>query len=105
MKKAELEQLAADFVSKCREWGWQWQADGDVVTVIKRFPAGDSQAYAIADGEGYDLLSMCPLRGGSVWGTDGGSVGGFVGLQGGYYKINKSGSGGKQFCKLVNKAR
>jgi hypothetical protein len=50
----------------------------------------------------HDILDMAPLKGGSVWGTDGGSIGGHVGMKNGQYVLNKSGTG-KRFTAAVQK--
>jgi hypothetical protein len=68
---------------------------GTVATIRKDFAPGDRAAYAACDSEAYGILARIPSRGGSVWGTDGGSVGGHVGMTGGYYQLNKSGVGAR----------
>lgn len=102
--KTNAAKLAAEFVAECGKNGWRIQSCSDsVITIVKTFAKGDSVAYAFCDSEAYSLLDLVPFRGGSVWGTDGGSLGGAVGLAGGFYKLNKSGSGGKAFAKTVVK--
>jgi hypothetical protein len=64
---------------------------GGAVTVYARFPAGDRDAYAIAEDACNDVLREFPSSGGSTWGTDSASVGGHVGLKGGYCRLTKSG--------------
>jgi hypothetical protein len=49
------------------------------------------------------VLSISGLKGGSVWGTDGGSVGGAVALQTGRFQLNKSGNNGKRFMVELSK--
>jgi hypothetical protein len=49
------------------------------------------------------VLDLAPLKGGSVWGTDGGSIGGAVALQNGQFVMNKSGSGGVRFMRELRK--
>jgi len=102
--KTSPAQLAADFAAKCRQYGWKWTIKGDTcVEVSTTFAPGDNDAYVLADSISYDLLALVPLKGGSIWGTDGGSVGGYVGLRGGYYRLNKSGTGGKRFLAELKK--
>jgi hypothetical protein len=62
-----------------------------VVTIRTDFRPGDNDAYVRADMTAYGVLSLLGARGGSTWGTDGGSVGGYIGLRDGYYKLNVSG--------------
>ena len=66
--------------------------DGQVVTVLARFPAGDAGAYGIAEAACLEVLAEFPMtRPGTVWGTDSASVGGAVGLRDGYCRLSKSG--------------
>lgn len=102
--KTSPTEAAAAFASKCNHHGWKWTIKGDTcVEVSTTFAPGDNDAYTMADSIGYELLALAPLKGGSIWGTDGGSVGGFVGLKGGYYRLNKSGSGAKRFLAELKK--
>ena len=103
MSKIQLQ--AAAFVSKCREWGWSWEARGQIITVCRKFAAGSCEEFTQAEGEAYSLLDMCPLSGGSVWGTDGGGIGGAVAMQSGFFKLNKSGETGRRFVAAVAKCR
>lgn len=73
-----------------------------VLRISKRFAPGDSRTFADADMTAYGILNEAPLRGGSVWGTDGGSVGGMVGLKSGKYVLNKSGTGASFMKALKN---
>lgn len=100
-----IAEQATAFANSCRYLGWTWECrrGGSIVTITKRFAAGDREAYSIADGEAYSLLAMVPLKGGSVWGTDGGSIGGYSGLMSGRYVLNKSGESGKRFCAALAK--
>ena len=103
--KANPAELAREFHNACNAHGWTYSASGDIVTIVKRFTPGDREAYVECDMFAYDILSIAPLKGGSVWGTDGGSIGGYTGLSGGYYKLNKSGSGGKRFIAELAKLK
>ena len=94
---------AEKFVAKAKELGWSWEASSSVVKIFKKFTPGDKVAYTLADSEGYELLAMVPLKGGSIWGTEGSGIGGQVGLNNGYYKLNKSGENGKRFVSALQK--
>ena len=100
--KISPKEQAQRFVTAAKSAGWSINAHGSIVTIQKNFTPGDKVAYSDCDSEAYSILSLAPLKGGSVWGTDGGSVGGHVGLQGGYYRLNKSGENGKRFIAAVN---
>jgi hypothetical protein len=101
--KPSAKELAREFHDACVSRGWRYSASGDIVTIRKSFTPGDREAYVECDMSAYDILSIAPLKGGSVWGTDGGSIGGMVGLNGGYYTLNKSGKGGKTFIAELAK--
>lgn len=100
-KKSPAEQAQA-FVAACREHGFTWSASASVVRISKEFTPGDGYAFADCDMVAGDILALAPLKGGSVWGTDGGSVGGHVGLTHGRYELKKSGTGAR-FLAALNK--
>ncbi len=102
--KATPAQQAREFVTRCAELGWKVERITDaVVTITKRFAPQDREKLVECDMEYYDLLSLCPHRGGSVWGTDCGGLGAISALNNGVFRMNKSGSGGKQFAAHVSK--
>lgn len=79
-------------------------ADGNtVIRITRKFQAGDRQAFCECDMMASSVLDLAPLKGGSVWGTDGGSIGGAIALQNGQFVMNKSGSGGVRFMKELRK--
>jgi hypothetical protein len=82
---------AAKFLSAARDAGYTVAVRGTVVSIAKRFTPGDRDAFVACDGDYYGLLAMLPARGGSMWGTDGGSVGGYVALKDGAFVMNVSG--------------
>ena len=85
--------IAASFVNSCRQMGWDYAVERGILRITKRIPIGDNHAFANADMEAFSLLGMVPLKGGSVWGTDGGSIGGMSAMNQGLYRLNKSGTG------------
>jgi hypothetical protein len=94
-KKASPSRIAAiKFIAAANENGWLIEVvNPAVVRISKRFALGDKDAYTKCDMTAFGVLELAPLKGGSVWGTDGGSIGGQVGLQNGQYILNKSGNG------------
>jgi hypothetical protein len=97
-------QQAAEFVSRCSELGWKIESVSDsVVTITKRFRAGDRDSLVECDMEYYSLLSLAALRGGSIWGTDCGGIGAISALNSGVFRMNKSGTG-KRFVAALRKA-
>jgi hypothetical protein len=103
-KKITPSERARKFVDYARKFGFSYSVRVSVVTVSKRITIGDAASFAEAETEASILLhDCCPHKGGSVWGTDGGSIGGAVAMSTGCFKMNKSGSGGKSFAKAVAK--
>jgi hypothetical protein len=94
---------AASFVALCKERNIAIEcAQGSRVTLRKTFTPGSAEQYASAETD-VSILYDTPSAGdGSVWGTDGGSVGGMVGMQGGYMRLNKS-NVAKRFVAAVAK--
>lgn len=92
MSKAKVQ--AQEFVNKALEHGFRVVVASDsVVRITKSFAPNDADAFVQCDMFAGSVLAYAPLRGGSVWGTDGGSVGGMVALKSGEFVMNKSGSG------------
>lgn len=86
--------IAREFIRSTQTMGLPWYVtlDRDVVTISTTFTPGDNDAYIDADGEAYPLLSDLPrTRPGSTWGTTSDGVGGAVGRDNGYYRLNVSG--------------
>lgn len=92
---------AKEFVINARRYGFSVTIKSEsVVSVSKEFTPGDMDAFSGCDCFGPMLLEMVPLKGGSVWGTDGASVGGYAAVKQGRYTLNKSGSG-KRFVTAL----
>ena len=93
----------ARFISECHNNGFTWSiACGSVVRISKIFTPGDKDTFTACDMLAGSVLAFAPLKGGSVWGTDGGSVGGHVALTRGEFVMNKSGDG-KRFIAVLRK--
>jgi hypothetical protein len=96
---------ASLIVSKVHELGMQLSVSGCVATVQKTFTPNDKIAYCNAESDAYTILGMIKrTTSGSIWGTDSGSIGGHVGLTGGYVSMHKSGCSKnllKQIAKLL----
>ena len=91
------------FATQCRTRGVRWEiVNPSVLRIRKNFTPGDKEGFSGADAFGEGILGLAPLRGGSVWGTDGGSIGGMAGLMRGEYVLNKSGEGSR-FMKALAK--
>jgi hypothetical protein len=95
-------ETAQAFVNKSKEYGFSYSANGCVLSVCKKFTPGDKAAYCAAESDANILLSMVKrTTAGSTWGTDGGSIGGHVGLTGGYMTLNKSGCSNRILAQIA----
>lgn len=98
----KTQQQVQEFVVACKEHGFSWETRGSIVTISRKFAIGDKDAFVDCDMFAGSVLSLAPLKGGSVWGTDGGSVGGLHALNSGLFRMNKSGNG-KRFIAALAK--
>lgn len=101
--KALLE--AQKFAALAKLHGFKWEVRNSVVTITRAFSPGDKDAFTDCDIVASAVLANAPLKGGSVWGTDGGSVGGHVGLTTGRFVMHKSGDGVRFLTALSKIAR
>ena len=98
MSNKEIAKAIFDCATK---YGFTVTVRGTTLTVHKSFSPGDNHAYVMAEGEAEEILDLLPqTSAGSTWGTDSGSVGGAIGLKGGYMTLNKSG-GSKMVLKSL----
>lgn len=88
------------FLTLCQNRGLEVNISSNILTLTKRFPPGNPAAYASAESLVSLIYEAPSTRPGSTWGTDGGSVGGMVGLQNGYMTLNKSGVSKRWLAKL-----
>ncbi len=83
---------AAAWKSQMNAAGYQVRASGCVVTLTKVIGPGNRDGFVDCDMMAAGYLYELPKSGaGSVWGTDGGSVGGMVALRTGVFTLNRSG--------------
>jgi hypothetical protein len=89
--KGKAAVAAREFAAACKAAGWQYAVREGIVTIRKHFAPGDEAEFVRLDGEYYGLLALVPARGGSIWGTDGGGVGGYSAILHGCFTMNVSG--------------
>lgn len=90
--KSSAFQSAIALKSKADELGFTLTVRGNILTVSKRVIPGNNGSFAEADMSVYSVLELLPRTSpGSDWGTDGGSIGGMVAMQTGYFSMNRSG--------------
>lgn len=85
---------AASFLAAAKAAGFSVtipQFPSGVVSVEKSFTPGDMDAFATCDMRAPGVLAKLGAKGGSQWGTDGGSVGGHSAIIHGRFKMNQSG--------------
>jgi hypothetical protein len=88
--KKSPSELAVHFVAHCKKNDITIERCENNLTLTKRIPIGDGLAFADAESDCsiiYDLPGGC----GSVWGTDGASIGGMSALNTGRFRLNRSG--------------
>jgi hypothetical protein len=88
--KPSARNVAEQFRNQAHAEGWRIDVQGQTVSVTKHFTPGDKAAFCECDATAWGLLASLPGRGGSTWGTDGGSVGGHVALTHGRYELKRS---------------
>lgn len=95
--------IARDIVSTATEYGWTVDVRRDILTIQKVFTAGSVSEFTMADSEYYLILGKLPtVRAGSIWGTDGGGVGGLSAIEKGVFSMHKSG-GSKRVLSAISK--
>ena len=94
---------AQKIIQKANELGWTIEVRGNILTIRKAITPNDLESFSQADQEYYSILSLLPLTtSGSMWGTDGGGVGGLTAMQSGLFTMNISG-GSIRVLKALSK--
>lgn len=101
MKASELTASLTALLSLARELGMTVSCRGTTLTVSAKFPVGDKAEFAKLDMMAGSVLGYMPAKGGSVWGTDGGSMGGAIALQTGRFAMNQSGCSKQAMAALA----
>lgn len=80
--------------------GWTLHVKGTILTITKDVANRDE--FVQADGEYYSILGKLPTTSpGSIWGTDGGGMGGAGIVDGGTFRMNKSGGSKRVLSALA----
>lgn len=84
-------ELAYKFVSLADQYGFNISIRNTIVSITKHINGNDE--FRDADMSYYSVLDYAPAlkNQSSVWGTDGGSIGGLSAIKSGLFKMNKSG--------------
>ncbi len=103
MSKAKPAEIAKSIKELADAYGWNVIVRGDILTIKKRFPAGDNSELVKADMEYGSILGRLPrTRAGSDWGTECGRIGAISALKLGLFTMNRSG-GSKPVLKALAK--
>lgn len=99
-----LQSQVKTFIETAAKCKFNIDASSDtIIRITRKFRAGDRQIFCECDMTANSVLDLAPLKDGSVWGTDGGSIGGAIALQNGQFIMFKSGSGGVRFMRELRK--
>lgn len=97
--------VAKEIMDTANRLGWTVHVRGSILTITKRITPGSNDSFAQADGEYYDILGRLPTTSpGSIWGTDGGGIGGMTAMNTGVFTMHKSG-GSKAVLKQLVKLK
>lgn len=95
--------VAQQIIDMALQLGWVVAVRGSVMVASKSFQAGDIDAFVTADSEYGCITGLLPqTRAGSVWGTDGSSVGAVQATKDGLFLIHKSGGDRRVISALRN---
>ena len=99
------QQQVKAFIQECEKQGFSIVGVSNVITIQKTFSPGDNDTFIQCDMFACSTLGLVPVRKGSssMWGTDGGSIGGAMALQNGRFQMNVSGVQ-KRFANELRKA-
>lgn len=91
-KQTKSEVVAQSIIEAANKYGWVVEVRGDILTIKKFIKPNDNESFCIADGEYWSILSLLPsTSAGSVYGTDGSGIGALSAMNGGTFKMNKTG--------------
>ncbi len=94
-------EIAENLIAKATEFGFSISTSGSVLCVSKVLPTNSPADYAQAESYASTLLSMIKMTSpGSIWGTDGASIGGYAALQTGVFRMNKSGCSARVISQI-----
>lgn len=104
MTNLEVQAIVEKFLSECQEYSFTPSVRGDTCVIVQRkFTPGDKQAFTECDMMASGVLDIIPQRGGSQFGTDGGSIGGAIGLQTGKFHLTATGCSKRVVAALKKK--
>ena len=87
------QEIAQQVVTLCNSLGWEIKnVSSDVFKIQKRILSNSNDSFSKADSEYFSILCLIPKTSpGSIWGTDGGSIGALSAMSSGIFSINMSG--------------
>ena len=103
--KYNANDVARDIADTASRLGWTIDVHDGILTIVKRFPKEDREAFVDCDCEYYSILGRLPAtRAGSTWGTDGGGIGALSAMKHGVFRMNKSGGAKRVLTALAKLA-
>jgi hypothetical protein len=100
MSKAQ--ETARKILDTARKLGWNVEVrrGNTILTISKRISGNDE--FVTADMEYYTILGELPTTSaGSIWGTDGGGIGGMIALNTGVFTMHRSGGSKRVLTALA----
>lgn len=102
MTKMTPTEQAQALIDLCQRWGWTYSVRNSILTIQKRFPAGDHDGLRTCDMEYGSILGKLPrTAAGSDWGTDCGGIGAMTALNSGRFVMNRSGGSKRVLAVLA----
>lgn len=100
---SKFKTIAQEIIRIADELNWKVLVRGDILTIEKRFEAGNQDQLVRADGEYYSILGHLPqVEPGSTWGTECSGMGALSAMKSGVFRMNKSG-GSKRVLRWIEK--
>lgn len=101
--KQTPKQIAQQIADACNRLGFRFEIRGSILTIHAHFRPGDLDAFRKCDMMYWEILSLLPQTSpGSVWGTDGGGIGGEAAVRTGHFEEHKSG-GSKRVLSALSR--
>jgi len=93
---------AQKIIDTANRLGWNVTVRNSILTITKKFTAGNNDEFVQCDMEYYDILGLLPMTSpGSIYGSDGSGIGAISAINHGFFKMNKTGGSKLVLKELV----
>lgn len=100
--KEKASVIAQKIIDTANRLGWKVTVRNSILTITKKFAAGNNDEFVQCDMEYYDILSLLPMTSpGSIYGSDGSGLGAISAINHGLFKMNKTGGSKLVLKELV----